>query len=393
MGDKFNVFNIGEALIDPDTGAKLGASEKQTATGAVVEVQDKFAVIQLQRQGRSERHRPQAVACAACGCRTLGGPRRGDELIFSGPRVRIGRSRDNTLILTESDAPSSSGRHAEAVCEGGAWWVVDSGLTNGTYVNGARIQRQRLAPGDRLALGEDQFVVAPDGRSMWLAAAAAVVLVALVAGVTYATRRRTPIAAEQVASAAVRSVYAVVLESGGTRSIVGTAFAVDGGLLATNAHVADAVARAAQDVARRRQPSEAAQDGARQPSDGAHEATQRLQPSAVALAIRGDTFDVSRIVGVTLHPDWKPGSIRADAALLRVQGGAPVVPLTVADGSAFLRLRRGTPVMAFGFPAVSTDAQRPRGRLSMDIVGDVRGEVRGGRSRDCTRHERQPGVR
>jgi curli biogenesis system outer membrane secretion channel CsgG len=47
MGDKFTVINIGEALIDPDTGAKLGASEKQTATGAVVEVQDKFAVIQF----------------------------------------------------------------------------------------------------------------------------------------------------------------------------------------------------------------------------------------------------------------------------------------------------------------------------------------------------------
>jgi len=47
MGDKFNVVNIGEALIDPDTGAKLGASEKQTGSGAVVEVQDKFAVIQF----------------------------------------------------------------------------------------------------------------------------------------------------------------------------------------------------------------------------------------------------------------------------------------------------------------------------------------------------------
>jgi curli biogenesis system outer membrane secretion channel CsgG len=47
MGDKFNVINIGEALIDPDTGAKLGASEKQTATGSIVEVQDKFAVIQF----------------------------------------------------------------------------------------------------------------------------------------------------------------------------------------------------------------------------------------------------------------------------------------------------------------------------------------------------------
>ena len=35
VGDKFNVFNVGEALIDPDTGAKLGADEKQTGSGAV----------------------------------------------------------------------------------------------------------------------------------------------------------------------------------------------------------------------------------------------------------------------------------------------------------------------------------------------------------------------
>lgn len=47
MGDKFNVINVGEALIDPDTGAKLGASEKQTGSGTVVEVQDKFAIIQF----------------------------------------------------------------------------------------------------------------------------------------------------------------------------------------------------------------------------------------------------------------------------------------------------------------------------------------------------------
>jgi hypothetical protein len=47
MGDKFNVINVGEALIDPDTGAKLGASEKQTGSGSVVEVQDKFAVIEF----------------------------------------------------------------------------------------------------------------------------------------------------------------------------------------------------------------------------------------------------------------------------------------------------------------------------------------------------------
>jgi curli biogenesis system outer membrane secretion channel CsgG len=45
VGDKFAVFNVGEAIIDPDTGQALGASEKQTATGEVTEVAERFAVI------------------------------------------------------------------------------------------------------------------------------------------------------------------------------------------------------------------------------------------------------------------------------------------------------------------------------------------------------------
>jgi curli biogenesis system outer membrane secretion channel CsgG len=45
VGDKFNVFNTGEALIDPDTGAKLGTDERQTGNGAIIEVQSKYAVI------------------------------------------------------------------------------------------------------------------------------------------------------------------------------------------------------------------------------------------------------------------------------------------------------------------------------------------------------------
>ena len=47
VGDKFAFFNVGEALIDPDTGVKLGADEKQTGTGAVVEVQAQYAIISL----------------------------------------------------------------------------------------------------------------------------------------------------------------------------------------------------------------------------------------------------------------------------------------------------------------------------------------------------------
>ena len=45
VGDKFNIVAVGEELIDPDTGAKLGAEEKQTGDGEVTEVQEKFAIM------------------------------------------------------------------------------------------------------------------------------------------------------------------------------------------------------------------------------------------------------------------------------------------------------------------------------------------------------------
>ena len=157
--------------------------------------------------------------------RYLSGPRRGEELIFSGPRVRIGRSRDNTLLLTESESPASSARHAEALVEGGAWWIVDSGSTNGTYVNGTRVERRRIGPGDMLAFGDDQFVIPGKKSALWIAITVVTAVIAVVAGATYVTRRRAPMSYEQIAAAATRSVYAVAIEDGGRRSIVGTAFA------------------------------------------------------------------------------------------------------------------------------------------------------------------------
>jgi FHA domain-containing protein/trypsin len=274
-------------------------------------------------------------------------------MVFSGPHVRIGRSRDNSLILTESDAPASSARHAEAVVEGGAWWIIDAGSTNGTFVNGVRVDRRRLAIGDRLAFGDDQFVVAAGGGNRWLAVAASIAVLALIAVATFATRRAAPISREHIATAAAQSVYAIVLESSGSRSIVGTAFAVGDSVLATNAHVAAALRDAA----------------ARSVTE-----TGMNAGTNAALAIRSDTYEVCRITDVTLHPEWKPGSLHADAALLRVRAPAPLLPVSLAADADFRRLRRGASLVSFGFPAVSTDVQHPRGRLAVDVVGDVRGE-------------------
>jgi curli biogenesis system outer membrane secretion channel CsgG len=47
VGDKFRVFTRGEELIDPATGAKLGAEEKQVGTGVVAEVNEKFSIMTL----------------------------------------------------------------------------------------------------------------------------------------------------------------------------------------------------------------------------------------------------------------------------------------------------------------------------------------------------------
>lgn len=47
VGDKFNVVAVGEALIDPDTGKKLGADESQTGTGVVSDVQAEYAIMTI----------------------------------------------------------------------------------------------------------------------------------------------------------------------------------------------------------------------------------------------------------------------------------------------------------------------------------------------------------
>ena len=44
VGDTFGVFT-GEALVDPDTGASLGMDAKQTGSGTVTEVHEKFSIL------------------------------------------------------------------------------------------------------------------------------------------------------------------------------------------------------------------------------------------------------------------------------------------------------------------------------------------------------------
>jgi V8-like Glu-specific endopeptidase len=274
--------------------------------------------------------------------RYLSGPQRGTTVALRPPRSRIGRSRDNDIILADHKGAASSGHHAEAVRTRGQWFVTDLDSSNGTLLNGARITRAPIGPGDRLQFGDVECEVLA-GRFAKAALVAGSILGVLVLIVAYAVNVRRAPDFERVAATVARSVYLVAIDSGGHRQIVGTAFVVGARLLATNAHVADALNLEAP------------------------------QPGRRTVIIRGDSQAVHDITGVHLSSAWRQGSIADDVAILKVADlAADALPLRLADAATLKALTRGTALATFGFPAVSTDAQRPRGRLSLDVLGDVR---------------------
>jgi hypothetical protein len=68
-------------------------------------------------------------------------------------RVVLGRSRECDVQIED---PNVSRRHAELRQEGSTYWIVDLDSTNGVEVNGRRVKRARLAPGDTFTVGSTE---------------------------------------------------------------------------------------------------------------------------------------------------------------------------------------------------------------------------------------------
>ena len=79
------------------------------------------------------------------------------KVLEAGPvPTTIGRSDDNVLVLDGDDY--ASGHHARVESGLDGTWVVDLDSTNGTYVNGERIEgRRRLREGDLLQVGDTEL--------------------------------------------------------------------------------------------------------------------------------------------------------------------------------------------------------------------------------------------
>ncbi len=80
----------------------------------------------------------------------------GDRTLpFSRSRMVIGRSRECEVRIDDANV---SRQHCEVVDEEGSWAVVDLGSTNGTELNGRRIERAGLNDGDRITVGGTDLV-------------------------------------------------------------------------------------------------------------------------------------------------------------------------------------------------------------------------------------------
>jgi pSer/pThr/pTyr-binding forkhead associated (FHA) protein len=70
--------------------------------------------------------------------------------------VTIGRAQDNTVALPEDEF--ASGHHARIESQRDGVWILDLGSTNGTFVNGARLDgRRRLREGDLVQVGDTEL--------------------------------------------------------------------------------------------------------------------------------------------------------------------------------------------------------------------------------------------
>jgi hypothetical protein len=90
-----------------------------------------------------------------------GGSGAGSIVLPSGERfsltdsvITIGRHPDSNLVLAD---PNVSRNHAEIRPQGERFAVVDLGSTNGTRVNGVRVETQVLQDGDEVSFGNTRM--------------------------------------------------------------------------------------------------------------------------------------------------------------------------------------------------------------------------------------------
>ncbi|MBO6577052.1 MAG: FHA domain-containing protein [Rhodothermales bacterium] len=81
------------------------------------------------------------------------GSLRGRQTTIAGDAV-LGRDPSCDVVFDPNRDSAASARHAEIRVRGGQHWIRDLGSTNGTFVNGRRVEEKQLRSGDVIEFGQ-----------------------------------------------------------------------------------------------------------------------------------------------------------------------------------------------------------------------------------------------
>jgi hypothetical protein len=81
------------------------------------------------------------------------------DIIPIGSKISIGRNQSNQMLLPSQ---SVSSYHAQIYFEDGRYMLEDLKSTNGTYINGVRVDKKSLQPGDEIRISQTVLVVLDD---------------------------------------------------------------------------------------------------------------------------------------------------------------------------------------------------------------------------------------
>jgi hypothetical protein len=136
-------FGIATRMVQPRHGARSAEVEEQVESGATM----------------IYKH-PAPEATEAASPEELGLEREVAVLSWDGQRLRVdkrrvllGRSRECDIQIEDANV---SRRHAELRQEGTSFWIVDLDSTNGLEVNGRKVKRAKLDPGDHFTVGSTE---------------------------------------------------------------------------------------------------------------------------------------------------------------------------------------------------------------------------------------------
>jgi adenylate cyclase len=78
----------------------------------------------------------------------------GDPIPLLKPKLLVGRRESCDIVLRY---PNVSAHHCQLTIVSGYWFVKDLNSRNGTKVNGNKITRKRVNPGDTLSVAKHQY--------------------------------------------------------------------------------------------------------------------------------------------------------------------------------------------------------------------------------------------